>query len=58
MFNVGDVVQLKSGGPAMTVVLVGMNDGVRELVCVWFVANKPERSTFPEAALEATTPDT
>jgi uncharacterized protein YodC (DUF2158 family) len=56
MFAVGDVVRLKSGGPAMTVVLVGSNDGVPEVICVWFAGSKTEQGTFPAAAVEATTP--
>lgn len=56
MFAAGDVVRLRSGGPAMTVVLVGSNDGVPEVICVWFAGSKTEQGTFPAAAVESTTP--
>ncbi len=52
-FNVGDVVQLKSGGPLMTVHYIGdysptgPNPG---LLCVWFDnANKVEDVFDPRA---------
>jgi uncharacterized protein YodC (DUF2158 family) len=51
-FKIGDVVQLKSGGPKMTVVAIG------ELVrCAWFFGDnsKQEASAFPAGALEAVT---
>jgi len=35
-FNVGDVVQLKSGGPLMTVTGVGSN-----ITCTWFDGRTP-----------------
>jgi uncharacterized protein YodC (DUF2158 family) len=40
--NVGDVVQVKSGGPYMTVTSAGQE----KVTCVWFVENKPEHSAF------------
>lgn len=41
-FKVGDVVQLKSGGPRMTIEAVSEN-----LVdCVWFEKNKIDRNAF------------
>lgn len=48
-FKIGDVVQLKSGGPAMTVVETGANP-----TCAWY-ADEDEsfrRDTFPEACLD------
>ena len=48
-FKVGDVVQLKSGGPTMTVTDVAGTDAVS---CVWFDSNNKETSgKYPEAAL-------
>ena len=48
-FNVGDNVQLKSGGPHMTIVGYTEN-GQPE--CCWFDNDEKERrTTFPEAAL-------
>jgi uncharacterized protein YodC (DUF2158 family) len=53
----GDVVQLKSGGPRMTVQdfgdysssVAGIQDGV---VCVWFEKNKQQTEVFDRAVLE------
>lgn len=50
MFNIGDVVQVKSGGPAMTVLATG------EMVeCLWFadVAEVFHRESLPAICLEA-----
>jgi len=44
----GDVVQLKSGGPRMTVNHIE-GTGV---VCVWFVAHKREIASFEITTLE------
>lgn len=54
-FNVGDVVQLKSGGPLMTVHSIGdysptgPNPG---LLCVWFDGNKKVEDIFDPRAVE------
>jgi len=45
----GDVVQLKSGGPAMTVEEV-TPEGVH---CTWFKGPDQQRGTFPAATLVA-----
>jgi uncharacterized protein YodC (DUF2158 family) len=51
-WKVGDEVQLKSGGPIMTVIKVGTYEGEPGVVCTWFGKdNKPERHLFPPAAL-------
>jgi uncharacterized protein YodC (DUF2158 family) len=53
-FKPGDVVQLKSGGPKMTVTQVG-NDGFGHpaVWVVWFgEKNKQEKSTFAPDTLE------
>jgi uncharacterized protein YodC (DUF2158 family) len=50
--KVGDTVQLKSGGPSMTI------EGIRDEAasCVWFLpaATTVERDTFPLAVLRKT----
>ena len=46
-FQPGDVVQLKSGGPRMTVENVTGD----EVECVWFEKNKQEYGTFREVLL-------
>lgn len=61
-FEVGNVVQLKSGGPLMTVSAVNMpmlqeNEGV-ELTCDWFTNGRHAREVFPTAALVSSEPTT
>lgn len=56
-FEKGNVVKLKSGGPAMTVERVGdFNyrgvDYVGGVVCVWFHDREAHRDAFDTAALE------
>ncbi len=57
-FAKGDVVQLKSGGPLMTVSDVGdysknMVSGPKEAVkCIWFDKEKPTSQVFDAAVLE------
>jgi len=46
--KVGDVVRLKSGGPAMTV--TSAKEG--RVFCAWFEGTKNDSAFFPEAALE------
>jgi uncharacterized protein YodC (DUF2158 family) len=48
-FQEGDVVQLKSGGPRMTV--EGYEDGL--VVCVWFEEKNRKNSAFKEATIQA-----
>jgi uncharacterized protein YodC (DUF2158 family) len=55
-FNVGEVVQLKSGGPLMTIQAIGdyslsngLNPGV---LCVWFDDKKKVEDVFHPEALE------
>lgn len=48
-FKVGDVVQLKSGGPKMTVLEV--NPAMA--YTTWFAGSKNERGNFPIASLQA-----
>ena len=47
-FKTGDLVQLKSGGPIMTVTSV---DVVTDVSTSWFAGKKLERGTFPYDAL-------
>ena len=47
-FEVGDVVQLKSGSEKMTVEEI--EDG--DVGCVWFVGSQPQRSAFPSITLK------
>jgi uncharacterized protein YodC (DUF2158 family) len=55
-FKIGDVVQLKSGGPKMTVTSVGVEHYSEKPVvsCVWFVETKESRGNFPPDALRKT----
>jgi len=57
VFNVGQVVRLKSGGPNMTI--AKMEDDVNNpnnknafAFCSWFVGKKLEQRTFPIEILE------
>jgi uncharacterized protein YodC (DUF2158 family) len=50
MFKIGDVVQLKSGGPTLTVVKAG-----DEVECIWYAEDGEtfKRETLPAACLES-----
>ena len=51
IFQAGDAVQLKSGGPAMT---VKKHDGNGDAVCIWFYTNgECQEKEFPEFVLNA-----
>ena len=54
-FEVGDIVQLKSGGPEMTVDEVSnthlYEEGEPGVWCVWFAGKKRERAHFSVKAL-------
>jgi uncharacterized protein YodC (DUF2158 family) len=51
--KVGDVVKLKSGGPLMTVTLVGPDmSGIMTAWCVWFAGQVRVEGTFPLEAVE------
>jgi len=50
--NEGDVVQLKSGGPEMTVKRFGVGGGKATFVCTWFSGTKLESAVFAEAELK------
>lgn len=44
-FNPGDIVQLKSGGPAMTVAEENTYEK-GEYICIWFKGASKERGSF------------
>ena len=50
----GEVVQLKSGGPRMTIAELGNYGPVSTpgVKCVWFENNKPFERVFPPEVLE------
>ncbi len=47
-FKVGDVVELKSGGPDMTITSIEGD----KANCTWFVEGKPHYGQFPIIALQ------
>jgi len=49
-YVVGDIVQLKSGGPRMTV--EENSSTTTYVVCQWFAGNKLERGTFQPESLK------
>lgn len=53
-FQIGDVVRLKSGGPAMTITEVGdaYMSGRPTVWCAWFDAKGRQSGDFPPATLE------
>ncbi len=57
-FKIGDVVELKSGGPKMTIVQIKQQyedgkaiDGFN-CYCKWFVDDKPESHQYDQLALK------
>src|SRR5438270_8286492 len=52
-FSVGDTVQLKSGGPDMTVTRIGTAGGEPMVWCAWFEGSKDAYGLFPPEALKA-----
>jgi uncharacterized protein YodC (DUF2158 family) len=48
-FKIGDEVQLKTGGPSMTVE-AELESG--KLVCVWFEKNTPKKDVFVKETLK------
>ena len=51
MIKVGDVVQLKSGGPIMTVSSMFIYTGVTFCLCSWFVGNQSYGTIFSPESL-------
>jgi uncharacterized protein YodC (DUF2158 family) len=48
-FKTGDTVELKSGGPAMTI--IGVMQGGGYWVCKWWDGSKFQEDSFPTEAL-------
>jgi uncharacterized protein YodC (DUF2158 family) len=55
-FNVGDVVELKSGGPGMTVA-ENMPPDYTRVKCQWFGGRKLESGFFPVASVKMSVAD-
>jgi len=53
-FSPGDIVQLKSGGPAMTISSVNLLDGEEGMTyrCKWFKGASKETADFTEDTLK------
>jgi uncharacterized protein YodC (DUF2158 family) len=51
-FKIGDIVQLKSGGPEMTVE-TAPDIGQNYYCCQWFAGKKLESGVFPSDSLQA-----
>lgn len=49
-FVIGDIVELKSGGPKMAV--NNYNNDNQHYKCQWFAGKKLEQGFFPEESLE------
>ena len=52
-FEIGDVVQLRSGGPKLTIHGL-VSDG--DVVCQWFEGNVVHEESFPKEALKKIEP--
>jgi uncharacterized protein YodC (DUF2158 family) len=56
IFQVGEVVRLKSGGPAMTVIATGARAEPGVIECAWFDRDQAcATASFPPRALERLT---
>lgn len=53
----GAIVQLKSGGPQMTVESVGNYTGRRKASCSWFIDGKQETNLFTIPSLKVVSDD-
>jgi uncharacterized protein YodC (DUF2158 family) len=56
-FQIGETVQLKSGGPIMTITAISA-DRPRGAIadCIWFVGDEQKTGTFPFASLQKASP--
>ena len=52
-FATGDIVELRSGGPGMTVIGIEEQDGEYLYRCVWFSSRVHRALVIPESALVA-----
>ncbi|WP_415184388.1 YodC family protein [Phaeovulum sp.] len=52
IFNPGDIVQLKSGGPAMTISEVERRTAGARYTCQWFKGASKEHGYFEEHTLK------
>ncbi|RWK76264.1 DUF2158 domain-containing protein [Mesorhizobium sp.] len=50
-FSIGDIVEIKSGGPRMTV--TDPKDSMGRVAAMWFAGAKREVGSFPPDALKA-----
>jgi uncharacterized protein YodC (DUF2158 family) len=57
MFKAGDVVQLKSGGPLMTILEVASRDGRDMVHCIWAAGTDEKSSWYPQEVLKWPTTD-
>lgn len=55
-FNVGDVVRLKSGGPAMTVSEVVVQNPII-VICMWFSGSEIKSAGFDENLVDTSEAD-
>jgi len=51
-FKPGDIVELNSGGPKMTVKKLEQWDGLMRAHCDWFEGSTPKYATFPVVSLK------
>jgi uncharacterized protein YodC (DUF2158 family) len=51
-FQAGNVVQLKSGGPRMTITGLGTAGGKESAWCAWFEGTENRSAVFPIEAIE------
>lgn len=57
-FEIGETVQLKSGGPIMTVKGYGAAQADVQVICQWFKNESLKEGEFPEESLEKAKPIT
>jgi uncharacterized protein YodC (DUF2158 family) len=57
-YKIGDIVELNSGGPRMTVSQLGSPiDEVSRVQCQWFAGSKQQEAWFPEDSLNPASAD-
>jgi uncharacterized protein YodC (DUF2158 family) len=50
-FKVGNTVELKSGGPSMTIANIHEHNGVSVALCHWFNGGAPQQNNYPLTSL-------